>query len=193
MLLKRAPDAAEAASAEALRLDRDNALALRVRATALFALERPESLPEIAEGLERAAPTRGWGALARGAYHVLRNEPNQSASWLAKAEVDPDVETLLTVAAGWLMIRNMSAAERVFKRVLEMDPANAGAEIGIAVVAMAERDFISAEAALQRAMAHDPARAAAYETMAKVYEQTGRKAQASRMREITRRLARHGF
>ena len=193
MLLKRAPDAAEAASAEALRLDRDNALALRVRATALFALERPELLPEMADGLERVAPNRGWGALARGAYHILRKEPNQAASWLAKAEVDPDVETLLTVAAGWLMIRNPSAAERVFKRVLEMDPANAGAEIGIAVVAMARRDFIAAEAALQRALAHDPARAATYETMAKVYLETGRKTQAKRMKKIARRLARHGF
>jgi hypothetical protein len=77
----------------------------------------------MADGLERVAPNRGWGALARGAYHILRKEPNQAASWLAKAEVDPDVETLLTVAAGWLMIRNPSAAERVFKRVLEMDPA----------------------------------------------------------------------
>ena len=193
MLLKRAPGAAEASTAEALRLDPDNALALRVRATALFALERPESLPEMAEGLERAAPNRGWGALARGAYHVLRKEPNQASSWLAKAEADPDAETLLTVAAGWLMLRNMSAAGLVFTRVLEIDPANAGAEMGMAVVAMANRDFIAAEAALQRAVAHDPARAATYEAMAKVYEETGRKAQALRTKEIARRLARHGF
>ena len=78
------------------------------------------------------------------------------------------------------MIRNSSAAGRVFKRVLEMDPANASAEIGIAVVAMARRDFIAAESALQRALAHDPARAAIYETMAKVYLETGRKTQAKR-------------
>jgi Tfp pilus assembly protein PilF len=193
MLLKRAPAAAEAATAEALRLDPDNALALRMRATALFALERSEALPEMAAGLERVAPSRGWGALARGAYHVLRKEPNQASSWLAKAEVDPDVETLLTVAAGWLMIRNTGAAQRVFTRVLEMEPANAGAEIGMAVVAMAKRDFIAAEAALQRAAAHDPARAATYETMAKVYQETGRKAQAERTRQIAGRLARHGL
>jgi predicted Zn-dependent protease len=147
----------------------------------------------MAEGLERVAAKRGWGALARGAYHVLRKQPNQASSWLARAEADPDIETLLTVAAGWLMIRNSSAGGRVFKRVLEMDPANVGAEIGMAVVAMAERDFIAAESALQRALAHDPARAAIYETMAKVYRETGRKAQAERVEEIARRLARHGL
>ena len=109
------------------------------------------------------------------------------------AEADPDVETLLTVAAGWLMIRNTSGAERVFRRVLEIDPANVGAEIGMAVVAMAQREFVAAEAALQRAVGYDPARAAIYETMAKVYQETGRKTQALRMNETAHRLARHGL
>ena len=66
LLLKRAPDAAEGASAEALRLDPDNGLALRIRATALFALERPEFLPEMADGLERVARI-AVGRVARGA------------------------------------------------------------------------------------------------------------------------------
>ena len=38
-----------------------------------------------------------------------------------------------------------------------------------------------------------PARATIYETMAKVYQETGRKAQADRTRQTAQRLARHGL
>ena len=188
IVLKRAPAAAETITAEALRLDPDNVLALRMRATALFALERPEGLPEIAEGLERTAPNRGWGALARGAYHALKKEPMLAASWLKKAEADPAPETRLTAAAGWLTINRAIDAERVFQSVLAIDPANASAEIGMAIVAMARRDLLTAEAALQRALTQDPSRAAIYEMMAEIYRETGRKDGAYKMKAIARRL-----
>jgi tetratricopeptide (TPR) repeat protein len=190
MLLRRAPAAAESAAAEALGLDSSNALALRVRATALFALEQAEGLIEMAVGLERAAPNRGWGALARGAYHILRHEPARASPWLLKAEADRETETLLTVASGWLMIRNHAATERVLQNVLKDDPENSAAEIGMAIVWMARRDFIAAEAALRRALAQDPARAEAYEILADVYHETGRKAWADSMSDIARRLQR---
>ena len=88
----------------------------------------------------------------------------------------------------WLMIRCASDAERVFKAVLARDPASAAAEIGVAIAAMARRDFIAAEEALQRAVTQDPGRAAIYQTMREVYAQTGRKAQAVHMEKIARRL-----
>jgi predicted Zn-dependent protease len=193
MLLRRDADAADRACAEALRLDTGNILALRVRALALFALERPDALPQMAEGLERRAPNRGWSALARAAYHLLRRERALVAPWLEKAEAVGDVETLTTVAAGWLMINNATAAERVFQRILAADPANAAAEIGMAMVAMAKRDFLEAEAALRRAASHEPGRAMTYETLARVYRETGRKSQAERTSEIARRLTRQGL
>ena len=93
MLLRRAPEAAAKVTADALRLDPNNVLALRLRATALFALERADELLEIAEALERTAPARGWSALARGAHHILRKEFEFAAPWLTKAEADPDNET----------------------------------------------------------------------------------------------------
>jgi Type I phosphodiesterase / nucleotide pyrophosphatase len=192
MLLKRAPEGAEKATADALKLDPNNALALRIRATALFALERSEGLLDMADGLERTSPTRGWSALARGAYHVLQKEPMLAAKWLKQAEADPEPDTRLTVGAGWLLIRRPLDAERVFKSVLEADPACAPAEIGMAIVAMARRDFLEAEAALQRAVTQDPGRAAIYETMGQLYRETGRKARAEQMTTIARRLAASG-
>jgi Tfp pilus assembly protein PilF len=187
MLLKRAPSAAERATADALRLDPRNVLALRIRATALFALEQADGLQEIAEELEHSVPMRGWGALARGAYHILRKEPTPASSWLKTAEADPEPETRLTAAAGWLMINRPFDAERVFKSVLEVDPTNASAEIGSAIASIARRDFLGAEAALQRS-GPGSGRSSIYRTMAQVYHETGRKAQADAMKAVARRL-----
>jgi predicted Zn-dependent protease len=188
MLLRRAPDAAIKVTADALRFDPNNVMALRIRATALFALERADELLEMAEALERIAPERGWGALARGAHHVLRKEFELASPWVSKAEADPESETLLTVAAAWLITGRSPRAERVFKAVLNMDPGNVSAEIGLAITAMAQRDFMGAEAALKRAITQDPGRAAIYQTLSQLYDTTGRKGEAEEMRKIARRL-----
>jgi tetratricopeptide (TPR) repeat protein len=188
MLLRRAPDAAVKVTADALRFDPNNVMALRIRATALFALERADELLETAEALERTAPERGWGALARGAHHVLRKEVDLASPWLSKAELDPESETLLTVAAAWLLAKRSARAEHVFKAVLKIDPTNVSAEIGLAVTAMARRDFLGAEATLKRAITRDPGRAAIYLTLAQVYDSTARKWEAEEMMKIARRL-----
>jgi predicted Zn-dependent protease len=188
MLLRRAPEAAAQVTAEALRLNPDNVMALRVRATALFALERADELLEMGEALERTAPDRGWGALARGAHHILRKEPALATPWLTKAEADSDVETKLTVAAAWLIAKRVARAEHVFKAVLALDPANVPAEIGIALTATMRRDFLAAEAALRRAIEHDPGRATIYQTLSQVYAETGRQEEAERMTKIARSL-----
>jgi tetratricopeptide (TPR) repeat protein len=188
MLLRRTPEAAAKVTAEALKLNPDNVMALRVRATALFALERADELLETAEALERTAPDRGWSALARGAHYILRKEPALAAPWLTKAEADRDAETLLTVAAAWLIAKRSARAEGIFKRVREMDPANVSAEIGVAMTAMMRRDFLAAEAALKRAIDQDPGRAAIYQTLAQIYTDTGRRQEAERMTQIARRL-----
>ncbi len=165
-----------------------HAQALRIRATALFALGRAEDLRDVAESLNRVAPMRGWGALARGAHHVLRKEPALASPWLTQAEADKDIETRLTAAAAWLMIKRHANAERLFKAVLAEDAGNAAAEIGIAITAMVRRDFLGAEATLKQAMKHDPGRAAIYQTLAQVYDATARRAEAEHARKIARRL-----
>lgn len=188
MVLRRAPEAAANVTAEALRLNPDNVHAMRVRATALFALERADELLEMAEALERTVPQRGWSALARGAHHILRKEPALAAPWLTKAEADPDVETKLTVAAAWLVAKRSARAERIFEAVLAGDSANVSAEIGIAITAIMRREFLLAEAALKRAINHDPGRAQIYQTLAQVYAETGRGEEAERMTRIAQRL-----
>jgi Flp pilus assembly protein TadD len=188
MVLKRSPDAAAEVTAKALRLDRNNVVALRIHATALFALGRADELLETATALERTAPDRGWGALARGACHILRKEEGLALPWLDKAEADNDIETKLTVATAWLIAKRSGRAERLFKAVLALDPGNVPAEIGIAMTARMRRDFLGAEVALKRAIDRDPGRATIYQTLAQVYDETGRPTEAERMTQIARRL-----
>lgn len=57
-----------------MTLDRRNLLALRVRVRALVALSEADPPAELGDRLLKEAPDRGWGALAHGAYHVLRGE-----------------------------------------------------------------------------------------------------------------------
>jgi len=188
ILLKRTPDAAAQVTAEALRLNPDNITALRIRGTALFALERAAELLDLAEALERSAPQRGWGALARGAHHILRKEPALAAPWLTKAEADPDIETKLTVAAAWLVAERPVPAERLFKAVLAAQPANVSAEIGVAITASIRRDFLGAEATLKQAIGHDPGRSEIYQMLAQIYAETGRREEAERMTKIAQQL-----
>jgi tetratricopeptide (TPR) repeat protein len=182
IMLRRNAAAAEATAREALRINPDNLLALQTLAFALFGLEQAEGLVETADGLDRVAPGRGWGALARGAYHILRRERGEAWPCLEQAERAQDIETRLMIGSGWLMVGNARGAERVFRSILDIDPDNTGAEIGLAHVWMMKRDFIAAEAAVQRALSVDPENCAAYEALAKVYDETGRTSLAERAR-----------
>jgi hypothetical protein len=179
----RALDLADAALAE----HAGNLLALRVKARAHVGLEDAAPLPALADALDKAAPGRGWGALARGAAHVIRGERRQAEPWLRKAETDPEAGTLLTVAAVWLAAGRPAHAERVFKAVLVLEPHNVSAEIGLAMAAASRREFLVAEAALTRALAQDPARPAVYLQLAQIYARSGRKAEALRAAQAAAR------
>ncbi len=188
LMLARAPEEARALAAEALELQPEHLGALQVLATALAALETPEPLAAVADALERLAPARGWGALARGACHALRGETDMAVAPLARAERDPDPETRLRVAAVWLSAGRMDRAERVFAGLLAVDPANASAEVGLAMGALARRDFAAAEAALGRALRLEPNGAAAYLQFARLRALTGRRTEAERMAQTAVRL-----
>jgi hypothetical protein len=201
LVLARAPRPASELGHAALEADPNNVLALRVRAMALVALDEPEPLADLADALEQAAPSRGWGALARGAYHALRGQTSLAAQWRVKAEADTEPEALLNVATVWLAASRSASAERVFRAILARDPGHVSAEIGLSMTAMARRDFASAEAALQRARDQDPGRATIYLQLAQLYARTARPAQAERMADIAQRMgaaealadaARHG-
>jgi hypothetical protein len=188
LVLTRDPALAAQLAEQVLRLDPGNVLALRSRVRALVALEQPEALPELGDRLLQVAPDRGWGALAHGAHHVLRREIRLAQPWLAKAEADPEVETLLTVAAVWIAASRHGAAERVFRAIHERDPENVSAEIGLALCRGMRRDFLGAEAALNRALRRDPTRPAIYLQLAQILARSGRKAEAADVAQVALRL-----
>jgi len=188
LVLTRNPELAAQLAEQALRLDPSNVLALRSRVRALVALEQPDALAELGDRLLLVAPDRGWGALAHGAHHVLRREIRLAQPWLTKAEADPEVETLLTVAAVWIAASRHGAAERVFRAVHERDPDNVSAEIGLALCQGMRRDFLGAEAALNRALKRDPTRPAIHLQLAQILARSGRKAEAADVAQVALRL-----
>jgi hypothetical protein len=188
LVLTRHPALAADLSEQALRLDPNNVLALRSRVRALVALEQPNPLPELGDRLLQVAPHRGWGALAHGAHHVLRRETRLAQPWLAKAEKDPEVETLLTVAAVWIAASRHGSAERVFRTIHQRDPENVSAEIGLALCLGMRRDFLGAEAALNRALRRDPTRPAIHLQLAQILARSGRKAEAAQVAQVALRL-----
>ena len=76
----------------------------------------------------------------------------------------------------------------VFRKVLDLDPDNVTAGIGMAIAAAARRDFLEAEAVLNRAKRREPGRAAIWLQLAQIYARSGRKAEAARMADTARRL-----
>jgi tetratricopeptide (TPR) repeat protein len=178
MALERDPAVAGRIADQALLRDRDCVLALRVRVRAHIALGEIDPLPALADQLIAVAPDRGWGPLARGAYHVLRKETQLATPWLRRAEADEDVGTLLTAAAVWIGARRLGAAERVFQGVLAREPDNVSARIGLAMALTARRQFLEAESHLTRAMRREPGRPAIHLQLAQVLARSGRKAEA---------------
>jgi Flp pilus assembly protein TadD len=178
MTLERDPSVAREIAGAALRLNPKCILALRVQVRARVMLEETEGLEALGLALLEAAPGRPWGALALGAWHVLRGKTPQAAPWLEKVEADPDPTNLMTLAAVWLTANRPANATRVFRRILALDPLNVSAEIGVAMAAVAQRDYDAAERALQRALNQDPGRPAIHLQLARIYAKTGRSLQA---------------
>jgi tetratricopeptide (TPR) repeat protein len=180
MMLERDPAGAGRVAQAALLQDSANIVALRAKVRAHVVLGEAEPLPVLGDRLLELAPDRGWGPLAHGAHHVLRGEKALASKWLVRAETDPDVSTLLTVAGVWLAASRYDAAGRVFKAILAADASNVTADVGLDITHIRRRNFIDAEFGLLRALKHDPGRPAIYLQLAQVYAHTGRKADADR-------------
>jgi len=188
ILLERDPRAAGQTAQAALDLDPENILALRMRVRAHVALGEASPLPPLAETLARLTPDRGWAAMAWGAHFLIDGKTALAAPWLSKAEIDRDPTTLVTIAGLWLAAGRGASAGRVFRRVLDIDPMNAAAEIGLAMVALTRRDFAAAEQALTHAEAVDPGRPAIYLQLAQLYAKTARSIDAGLAAQMAVRL-----
>ena len=183
MVLERDPAAAGKIAGAALRLDPACILGLRVQVRAKVAIDDLEGLETLGQALLEAAPGQPWGPLALGAWHVLRGKTPQAAPWLAKVEATADPSTLMTLAAVWLAANRPANAMRAFRSVLALDPLNVSAEMGVAMAAAAQRDFASAELALERALGQDPGRSAIHLLRATVYSKTGQPLKARQSAE----------
>ena len=188
MMLDRNPAGALAAADAALAINPNLRSALRVKVRAHVALRQAEPLKDLGERLTAMAPDRAWGALASGAHYILRGKKREATPWLKRAEADPDTTTLLTVGTLWIAAGRLADAARVFAKVVAIDPGNVTAEIGLAMAASARRDFLNAEAGLNRARAREPGRPAIWLQLAQVYARSGRKAEAVRMADKARSL-----
>jgi hypothetical protein len=180
LLLERDPDAAGRVADAALAVDRANIMALRARVRAHVLLDEAAPLIDLSAELYRLAPDRPWGSLARGAFHVLRGEKGLAGSWLRRAEIGGDAFDLMTAATLWTAARRWSDAERVFRRILEVEPQASSAQIGLAMALKARRDFLGAEEVLGAAADQDPGRPAIWLQFADLYARTGRSLEAGR-------------
>jgi predicted Zn-dependent protease len=187
-LIDRDRVAAAQAAKAALDLDPDNVLALRVLVRVAFLEEQAEPLLNLGTRLTELAPGQPWGALAFGAYHVVRGEKGLAGPWLRRVEAGADRFTLATAAVLWSAAGRWSDAERLFRRLRAGDPGDVTAAIGLAMALKARRDFIGAEAALAEAAQADPSRAAVWLQFADLYARTARKIEAERAASAARRL-----
>lgn len=188
LILWRRPSEAARIAGEALAIDPACITAMSVRAFGLALSNEPDGLLPLAGSLQAAAPERGWGALAQGTYHILRNEPNEAAPFLAEAERDPDPTTRLTLARVWITAKRLGPAERLLKTLSAIGSTSVQAHLGMVTIAMHRRDFPKAELMLIEAMRTDPASAGIYILWASLCAQTGRPEQARHMGALAYRF-----
>ncbi len=180
-VVERDPALAARLAAQALELEPEHRLALTVKIMAHVTLEESEPLEALAEALMRLAPERGWGALGHAARYLMKGSPDAASPWLRRAQLDRRPAFLLRVAALWFAAGRPSEAARIFKAIAKLAPDDPAAHVGVAMAALAIRDFPVAEAALREALRLDPSRPATYLHLAQLHAATGRKAEAGRM------------
>ena len=183
------PALADTFACAALAYQADCISALRTLASAAIALRRFDTIADIADRLEAIAPWHPWVGLARGSYEVLAGTVGAAVPWLLDAERAEDVEALLRVGAAWLLAERPRDAARVFERVVTIAPELPAARLGLALVAVAERDFATAETRLRRVLAIDPGHGEAWRQLIDLFDATGRGGEATVARTALARNA----
>lgn len=192
IVFARSPAAAGHLTDQALAIDPADPTALSIRAAAHVALQEIDALPALADALTTIAPQRSWGPLVRGAYHALREDRGAATPWLRAAEdaatADGEVETLVRVGAAWLVLKAARDASRILTKAVALDPAHAGARLGLSVAALGCRDIVGAEVAARHVLARNPVDVAAWLQLAQVLRTAGRSAEAERAESAAARI-----
>jgi predicted Zn-dependent protease len=91
---------------------------------------------------------------------------------------------LVYQASLWLLAQQPIEARRVYTRLIDQDPLDPRAGLGLAVCDIALRGFLDAEQrliALRQRFPYDPR---VYDQLTRLYQATGRPAESARMRQI---------
>lgn len=111
--------------------------------------------------------TRAWQMRGLAALHLKQYE--SAAAHLREAAARQETpQTLVNLGVSLLALNRPQEAVRPLKRALELDPANAGAELNIAACYLREHRLEEAEAAVTRSLALDPSSAKAVYMQARI-------------------------
>ncbi|MES1258358.1 MAG: tetratricopeptide repeat protein [Acidobacteriota bacterium] len=169
-LMVAAPDSAESHMAIAGELtrqgDRVNAIA-QLREAIRLNPAVPGGHYQLGEQL-RTATDAALNAHAEAEYKAaVRTNPNDELAWRQLAGV--------LSAKG-----DLKAAEEDYRKALALNPADADAETGLAIVLISQKRNAEATALLESAVQHDPTNLVAHFRLSSFYRMAGREADADR-------------
>ncbi|WP_419809876.1 alkaline phosphatase family protein [Sphingomonas sp.] len=167
-------------AAAAIAVGGEEPVAIGMMAAAAAAAGRADDLPPLAERIAAAAPGHVWEALIRGGYHALRGEAASARPYLLRVEAEGAAAERIRAGAAWLMLERPADAARAFALVTAAEPDRVDALIGLGMAHAALKPA-EAEPALRRALAIDPASAAARDLLVDVLRRLGRTREADQV------------
>src|SRR5262245_54786248 len=100
-----------------------------------------------------------------------------------------DLDSLLTTARGFWKRGDFRTSLDQLHNALQLDPTNAEALFGLAMLRAARREYAAAVAAMERAIEAEPETPALYLALGTIYAESGRRSEA---RRAFRRVLRMG-
>jgi arylsulfatase A-like enzyme/Flp pilus assembly protein TadD len=139
---------------------------------------RPRLAIETLEAALRAGVTQSEVRIKLAQYLAESGQPAKAVALLEKDATGSDPDALIGLGNALTMAGRNAEAVRVFRRLLEIDPANALAYENLGAAQLQSRDFKGAEASLRRAIELDPNLAGAHTALGVVLASTNRTADA---------------
>jgi arylsulfatase A-like enzyme/Flp pilus assembly protein TadD len=152
--------------------------AYRKLALVYWRTDRPRLAIETLEAALRAGVTQSEVRIKLAQYLAESGQPAKAVALLEKDATGSDPDALIGLGNALTMAARNAEATRVFRRLLEIDPANALAYENLGTAQLQSRDFKGAEASLRRAIELEPNLAGAHTALGVVLASTNRTADA---------------
>jgi tetratricopeptide (TPR) repeat protein len=121
----------------------------------------------------------------RGSSLSVRDRPLAENDFRLAAQLRPDLALpRLRLAEMHLEERRLSEAETEYEAAIRIEPENARAMLGLALVAFARGDLATAQHLAERSFARDPDQRTTAELLVRVFSRLGDKAAASRSQAL---------